>query len=199
MTAEQQPYPPEVAWTAWANAHGLTMTAERISRETFRSASPDFEHRDEKPQLDRTYWTLTLANRDGATFSVPYSLGSSAWWNVRGTMMHRRYGEQFRATCRSCFEPWPCRELVRISLTNHAPAGSLPTPPTIADLLDCLASDASGYDNARAFDDWCSEYGYDTDSRTAVRVYNAIAEQAHQLRLLLGDAAYAEALEMERL
>lgn len=60
-------------------------------------------------------------------------------------------------------------------------------PPTIADVLDCLASDASGYENARSFDDWCGDYGYDTDSRTAERIYNATAEQAKGLRHFLGD------------
>jgi hypothetical protein len=32
-------------------------------------------------------------------------------------------------------------------------------PPTLDDVLDCLASDAAGIENARGFDDWCSEYG----------------------------------------
>ena len=45
--------------------------------------------------------------------------------------------------------------------------------PTLEEVLETLASDASGVDNARDFEDWCSEYGYDTDSRTAERTYNA--------------------------
>lgn len=64
------------------------------------------------------------------------------------------------------------------------------TPPTVDDVLDCLASDASGYDNSRNFEDWCSDYGYDDDSRTAERIYRAIAEQAKGLRHFLGDDAY---------
>ena len=43
--------------------------------------------------------------------------------------------------------------------------------PTTADVLDCLASDASGFENARSFEEWASEYGYDVDSRKAFRTY----------------------------
>lgn len=70
------------------------------------------------------------------------------------------------------------------------------TPPTpkIGDVLDCLASDARGYDNARSFEDWASDYGYDTDSRKAYGIYQTIAEQAKKLRHFLGDEAYRELL-----
>jgi hypothetical protein len=37
--------------------------------------------------------------------------------------------------------------------------------PRAEDVLDCLASDAAGFENARSFEEWASEYGYDTDSR----------------------------------
>lgn len=62
--------------------------------------------------------------------------------------------------------------------------------PTAEDVLDCLASDASGVENARNFEEWASEYGYDTDSRKAERTYNIVREQAKQLRGFLGSDAY---------
>lgn len=62
--------------------------------------------------------------------------------------------------------------------------------PDIYEVLDCLASDAAGIENARDFDDWCSEYGYDTDSRKAERIYHTCQRQAASLRRLLGDDAY---------
>lgn len=71
--------------------------------------------------------------------------------------------------------------------------------PTVEEVLDCLASDAAGYDNARSFEDWAGEYGYDVDSRKAERVYNTIKEQADKLKALLGPSAYAALLwETER-
>lgn len=72
--------------------------------------------------------------------------------------------------------------------------------PTVEQVLDCLASDASGYENAGNFDDWCSEYGYDADSRKAERTYNLIAEESKKLRQFLGNEAFQELInETERL
>lgn len=73
-------------------------------------------------------------------------------------------------------------------------------PPTLAEVLDYLASDASGVDNAQSFEDWASEYGYDTDSRKAEKTYNICAQQAQELKALLGQDAYDQLLyETERL
>lgn len=72
--------------------------------------------------------------------------------------------------------------------------------PTAEDVLDCLASDAAGVENARSFEDWCGEYGYDTDSRKAERIYNVVRRQADALRRLLGDDLYNTLLwDTERL
>jgi phage-related protein len=62
--------------------------------------------------------------------------------------------------------------------------------PKIDDVLDCLASDASSIENAKGFDDWCADYGYDTDSRKAERTFTVTQRQAENLRKFLGDSAY---------
>lgn len=66
--------------------------------------------------------------------------------------------------------------------------------PELGDVLDCLASDAASVENARDFADWCSEYGYDTDSRKAHRTYTVCKRQAERLRKLLGVTAYDDLL-----
>lgn len=71
--------------------------------------------------------------------------------------------------------------------------------PTAEDVLDCLASDASGFDNASSFEDWCAEYGLDSDSRKAEKTYRAIEFQRRDLVNLLGGDAYRALLECERL
>jgi hypothetical protein len=58
--------------------------------------------------------------------------------------------------------------------------------PELADLLDCIASDASGIDNARSFTDWAGDYGYDEDSIKARRIYDTCTDQHHELEQLLG-------------
>ena len=72
--------------------------------------------------------------------------------------------------------------------------------PEIDDLLDCIASDYSGYVNSRSFEDWASEYGYDTDSRQAEKIYNTVRQQAMDIESLIGrDQAELLAFEIERL
>lgn len=66
--------------------------------------------------------------------------------------------------------------------------------PTPATVLDCLASDAAGYENSRSFEDWCGEYGYDTDSRKAERTYKEVKTQTEKLRRFLGDNLFDEVL-----
>lgn len=60
--------------------------------------------------------------------------------------------------------------------------------PTAEDVLNALLSDASGYENAQGFEDWASEYGYDTDSRKAEQTYHLVRIQTQNLREFLGDA-----------
>ena len=59
--------------------------------------------------------------------------------------------------------------------------------PSAADVLSCLISDALSVESASDFEDWCSELGYDPDSRKALATYNACEASAVKLRKLLGD------------
>jgi hypothetical protein len=69
--------------------------------------------------------------------------------------------------------------------------------PTVEDVLDCLASDAAGYENALCFEDWAHEYGYDADSRKAEHTFNAVKRSAEKLRQLLDDSDTYNALLFE--
>lgn len=81
------------------------------------------------------------------------------------------------------------------SMRVHFSQGSAHTEdPTLADVLDCIASDSAGIENARGFDDWCSEYGYDTDSRKAARTFAACERQARALLRVLDSRDDFEAL-----
>jgi len=75
-----------------------------------------------------------------------------------------------------------------------------PVTPKAQDILDSLASDASAYDNARNFEDFCSDFGYDEDSRTAEGIYKACGELAKELKYFLGADLYETLLyKAERL
>jgi len=66
--------------------------------------------------------------------------------------------------------------------------------PKVADVLDCLASDAASIDNTRGFEDWCADFGYDSDSRKAEKTFKACEHQASRLRNFLEPSLYKELL-----
>ena len=71
--------------------------------------------------------------------------------------------------------------------------------PTAEAVLDCLASDSVGIENAQSFEDWAPEYGYDTDSRKAEKLFRVCEKDAARLKTFLGDDLYKVLLwETER-
>ena len=56
--------------------------------------------------------------------------------------------------------------------------------PTVEGIMENIVSDASV--NDMSFEDFCAEFGYDTDSRKAERTYNACIKQTKALKRLLG-------------
>ena len=52
------------------------------------------------------------------------------------------------------------------------------TPPTAYDVLACLTKYEVGM-----FDDFCADYGYDTDSRTAYKTYKAVLKEWKNVEL----------------
>ena len=59
-------------------------------------------------------------------------------------------------------------------------AGS--TPPTMYDVLACLTKSDPG-----SFEDFCDEFGYDTDSRRAEKTYKAMVKEWKNVNRLFGD------------
>jgi hypothetical protein len=72
-------------------------------------------------------------------------------------------------------------------------------PPTLADVLDCLASDASGFDAADCFATWAAEFGYSDDSIKARDTYEACGAETKLLRALLGEDYETLLYKTERL
>jgi len=72
--------------------------------------------------------------------------------------------------------------------------------PTVEDVLDCLASDSAGVENARDFADWCNDYAYNQYDKKAEKTYKVCVRLAEKLETLLGEGLYNELLwETERL
>jgi hypothetical protein len=66
--------------------------------------------------------------------------------------------------------------------------------PRPHDLITCIALDSS--DEDYTFEEWAREYGYDEDSRTAERVYNAVLDQTKKGKAFLGEI-WDELMECE--
>ena len=53
------------------------------------------------------------------------------------------------------------------------------TPPSTCDVLHSLLMDATAFE--QTFEDWCSDFGYDTDSRKAEQTYQACVAEGRAL------------------
>ncbi|OMC55391.1 hypothetical protein A5747_13440 [Mycobacterium sp. IS-836] len=71
----------------------------------------------------------------------------------------------------------------------------------VAEIVDSLLSDVWSYQQARDFEDWALDFGYDTDSRKAEKLYRQIAAMEPGVVALFGDQDEFErvATEVERL
>ncbi len=65
-------------------------------------------------------------------------------------------------------------------------------PPTPYDVLTCLQK----YD-PDTFENFCSEFGYDTDSRSAEKTYNAVMAEYINLKILYSDEELEQMAEIQ--
>lgn len=63
-------------------------------------------------------------------------------------------------------------------------------PPTVADVLYSLFTDAASAD--QNFSDWCADFGYSDDSIRALNIYKACTEIAQNLRRQFDPATRAQ-------
>ena len=88
--------------------------------------------------------------------------------------------------------------------TYWSQGGALTEAPSLADVLDCLASDAASLENAKDFAEFATESGYNNGTeaglREAQRVYKAVCRTSAQLKRVLGESVYNALLwDCERL
>lgn len=83
----------------------------------------------------------------------------------------------------------------RKSMTVYFSQGSaIHYDPTAATVLSCIAADVASFESAISFEHWCSDFGYDTDSRRAEHCYKQIEKQHNDLIRLLGATAVDDLL-----
>jgi hypothetical protein len=82
---------------------------------------------------------------------------------------------------------------------GYSQRSGVTTDPTLPDVLNCLAMDASALQSS--FEEWCGEYGYDVDSRKAEKIFRICRRQGQSLLRILGGQAALDDLmyQTERL
>lgn len=100
-------------------------------------------------------------------------------------MEHSRDMDHWRCTLRCAGR--------RMSLVFSMGYGHGGKAPRAAEVLNCLASDASSVEG-NSFEQWASDLGYDVDSRKALKTYTACVRQMRSLGRLLGTDAYSALL-----
>lgn len=75
------------------------------------------------------------------------------------------------------------------------PHEAKPTPPTSADVVSCLVSDARSAEET--FESWCADMGADTDSRKAFATYQACMATRDAMVKLFGQAGLEEISQQE--
>lgn len=146
------------------STYGTEITAQYIGRRTQEPDSPGergWEHH---------LWEVTLT-REGQTISFPYRMGlahEQTKCGKRHPGLSGRYAVRPMAVCH------------HVRCEN---AGWQPTPPTLYDVLTSLKADVT---NGETFEDWCGNYGMDTDSRKAMDLYLACQESETRSRRFFG-------------
>ena len=76
------------------------------------------------------------------------------------------------------------------------PRSGQPVDPL--DALWGIARDCQSVEQARGFEDWANEFGYDTDSRKAEAIYRTCVDQWKALRHYIGDEGIDAIANVER-
>lgn len=156
---------------------GITYTAQLVPFSKSRNAKPVT-----KPGDLSINWKVTLA-KGANTLTTDYSAGIGHLPGYKQTWHGRMSVDEFDAIKRAC------------ETGKTGKFGTLKIPaPSIEDVLYSLVSDSTAID-AGSFEDWASDYGYDTDSREAERIYKQCIDIGLALRRVVGDAKLQELRE----
>jgi len=171
---------------AWAIRHGVTMRAEFVPLSQSRNKdekSPTLNWkvtlRKVNPRFEASPAFLTTDYSAGCAHCPAYKLSVRECGGQNSMMRH----EAIRMECENGKAIQMYGETPRLT-TNHI-------LPDLADVLYSLSMDADVL-NSGSFENWASEYGYDTDSRKAESIYRACLDIALKMRAALGDSALQE-------
>lgn len=91
---------------------------------------------------------------------------------------------------------WSRRRTAESASVDFYQGSAHKEPPTVADVMYCVLSDASARHHG-SFEDWAADYGYDDDSRKAERIYNRCLKTAEAAVDYFGEAVLCELEQLE--
>jgi len=153
----------------------ISMTAERI----MERPGTDFK--------EAVHWKLTLNSR----ITIEYSEGIGHFINIQ----HRLWNKLITENIKKDFLKGNKIQIIQfggggLTLKEYRElftsrldwkTGHI-TPPAVKDVLFSLTQDADAINYT--FENWCSNYGYDSDSRKAEGTYKACIENFQKIRAL---------------
>lgn len=164
--------------------------AETELKAEFKSFSKHFEEDKHK----RLIFKITLKRGQRLyTFDFGASFKDAEEF-FRGLMLKNKYSflpdwaEHFKYPARVIADEDALKTLEPMIMKNK----ELLALPTAYDVLTCLTKIDPG-----TLEDFCSEFGYDTDSKKAERTYNAVCKEWQNIRALWTDAEIAKLQEIQ--
>lgn len=135
-----------------------------------------------KQRFVRDHWRVTISY-NGKSYSTEYHTGTGSRKLItqvkkEGNRYYNRIAGQFKTELEACKAQW-------LKLID----------PTLADVMHNLLSDGSCVEGT--FEDFCSEFGYDTDSRRALDTYLTCQGTRSALIKMLGTKLFNELSQLE--
>jgi hypothetical protein len=154
-------------------ALGLTYSAQFVPFSQSRNAKPAAKVSDYSLN-----WRVTLA-KGGRSLTCDYSAGIAHIPGYKQTGYNRMSVDEAEAIRRAC-ETGQAPRKAGLYIERKIPA------PELHDVLHSLVLDASALD-AGSFEEWAGDFGYETDSRTAEKIYQECIKHAIELRAMIGE------------
>jgi hypothetical protein len=174
----------------------VNMLAAELGLEIACQFVPFSQSRNAKPRAgsDKPWrslnWRVTLSAKGREGLTLDYSQGEGYAPASKGN----RFPDKWSKAAAVAVEIETGRK-AKPDFGGKPYPGREPIPaPDIADILHCVAMDSGVLDYA-TFEDWASEYGYETDSRSAESTYRECLAHALAFRAMIGDAKLQELIE----
>ena len=142
---------------------------------------------DDKEMRDVYRITLTRGRRS-YTFQFGQSIVNSGFYYTKGRKVNQIDRSQLT---NKHLVAWI--KLRDYDFLNNGTSDTIhyPVAPTAYDVLACLTKNDPG-----TFEDFCSEFGYDEDSRKAEKIYNAVLDEWKNVCVLFTDGEIEQLQEI---